>query len=109
VNGTQQAIGAAAVGLLFVNEWTSPDRGVLGGVLWNGSNPTEAHSALTRLAGELIFVGGAIILSGIGGAWTTGVAAIVAALWVLWAINRYGHGTKTTPVGATATSNTQEA
>lgn len=86
---TAGLVGAAGAGLLLANEWAGPNRGVLGGILWDkGADPAEAHAALKRLAGELLFLTVLVLLAGIGGGWATATLAAIAALWVLWLINR---------------------
>lgn len=88
MDGTQTLVGLGAVGLLAANEWTGPDRGLFGGVLWNGKDATQAHKAMVRLLGELLFVVVLVVLAGLNGSWPTLVAVTVAALWVLFLINR---------------------
>lgn len=88
MDGTQTVVAAAAVGLLAANEWTNSDRGVFGGVLWNGSDPAAAHAALVRVGGELLLVFVLVILAGLNGSWPMTVGAIVAALWVLFLMRR---------------------
>lgn len=89
MSGVQTVVGAAGIGLIAANEWTSGDRGVFRGVLWDkGANPAAAHKAVVRLGGELLFVLVAVIIAGLGGHWALAVGAAIAALWVLWLINR---------------------
>lgn len=105
MNGTQTVVAAGAVGLLAVNEWTNKDKGVFGGVLWNGTNPPAAHAALVRLGGELLFVLVLVILAGTGGSWPATAGAIVAGLWVLFLIRRYGATPAAAKSSATPTPN----
>lgn len=91
MDGTQGLVGLAGVGLIVANEWSSADRGVLGGVLWTkGTDPAVAHKALVRLGGELLFVTVAVVLAGVSGTWSAVVLVALVALWVLWLINRKG-------------------
>lgn len=91
MDGAQSLVGVGAAGLLLANEWHSADRGLFGGVLWSkGTDPTEAHKALVRVGGELVFILVAIMLAGVSSTWAAVVGVMVAALWVLWLINRHG-------------------
>lgn len=94
---TQQTIAAAAgVGLVGVNFWTGPQRAAVskGALSSSASAKAEqsAHTSIVQLAGELIFVGVAVLLAGAGGKAASIVVAIFAALWLLWLIKHYSKG-----------------
>lgn len=99
MDGLQALVGLGGAGLLLANEWRSPDRGLLGGVLWSkGTDPSEAHGALLRLGGEVVFLIVAVVLAGVSSTWATLVVVMLIALWVLWLINRKG-AQQPAPVG----------
>lgn len=95
MDGMQTLVAAGAFGLVGVNFWTGDQRQRIGGVLWTGANPADAHRALLELGGELLLVAVLIILAGLSDTMAKGMAAIVAALWILWAIGYYSPGART--------------
>lgn len=97
---SQTGVGVAAVGLLAANLFApapgsayAGDRNRIAGTLTGRSiPPSEAHAAFIRVGLGLIGIVVLVVMAGMGGSWTIGAASLVAALWVLWAINRYNPG-----------------
>jgi hypothetical protein len=90
VDGRQQLVATAGVGLVAVNFWTSNQRAAVGGTVWSKKDPTKAHTALLAIGGELLLVA---ILTFAGGTSDTAAnasLAVLAALWILWAMKHYG-------------------
>lgn len=98
MNGAQTVAAAAGASLVGVNFWTGPQRKAFTrGALSSSASPAQeesAHKALVQLAGELVFVGVAVLIAG-GSSKAGGIAvAVFAALWILWLIKHYSKGTK---------------
>lgn len=89
-------VGAGGVALVGLNLLTGPNRQTLSaGVLSADATPAQthaAHSLIVRLGGALLFVAGAALLAGVSSTWDHALTALIVALFVLWAINRYGKG-----------------
>jgi hypothetical protein len=90
----QTFVGAAGLGLVAANYWTGAARhDFAGGALTAGANAAQtaaAHKTLKILAVELLFVGGAVLIAGQSPAAGAAMSAMIAALFVLWAIHHYG-------------------
>jgi hypothetical protein len=85
-----QGVLFGGLALAGVNAWTSQQRTALGGVL-NGQTSAEApgHAALLQLGAELVLIVVAAVAADSSDGVGTGMAAAIAALWVLWAIKYY--------------------
>lgn len=91
MNGKQSVVAAGGVGLIVANFWTGPGRpAIVGGLFDKNGDPAAAHAQIKMLGGELLFVAVAALLAGISDGWGSAMAVLVVALFVLWAINRYG-------------------
>ena len=113
MDGTQTLVGLAGVGLVLANEWdpvtgsaSATDRGVFSGVLWNGTNPAGAHQALVRVGGELAAVLVAVTVAGLGSPYSTTIAVLFAALWILYLMKRHPAGTAQPVPGVNANPTT---
>lgn len=89
-------VGAGGTTLVVLNLLTGPNRKTLSdGILTPGPTAAQtkaAHGLLIRIAGALLFVVGASIMAGISSNWDKAITVLIVALFVLWAINRYGKG-----------------
>lgn len=89
----QNLVAAGGLGLIAVNFWLGGARQtVTAGSLKPGSTgdaTAASHTAIKKIAGELLFVGIAVLVSGISDAAGTAMLAVIAALAVLWAIHHY--------------------
>ena len=107
MDGTQSLAGAAGVGLLLTNLWTSPDRHTLTAGAFNASAPTAAttaaHDVLKRYAGAALAIAAAVVLAGTSPTAGKAVLAVFAALWLLWLILHYGGGAARTVPANTKT------
>lgn len=96
MNTQQTIVAAAGAGLVGVNFWTGPQRkAVTSGALNSSASSKQegtAHTSIVQLAGELLFVGVAVLLAGAGGKAGSIVVAMIAALWILWLIKHYSKG-----------------
>lgn len=95
----QQMAGVAGIALVGVNLWTGPGRHQIGDVIWGGGQTDTGHKALLALGGQLLFVGVLVFFAGGGDGAANVVLALIAALWVLWGINRYGNKSTQAPAG----------
>lgn len=87
MTGKQQLVGAAGVGLVLLEFWTSDAHSVITGGLFGSSSPTAGHSALKTFALELVFVGGATLIAGVSDGWANAMLALLVGLGLLFAIN----------------------
>jgi hypothetical protein len=100
--GAQTLVGLAGTGLIAANlafpapnAATANDGHALTSILTShGSSQGDAHTALVHLGAELAFVIVGVVLAGVSHAWAMAVGLAIAALWVLWAMNRYSGGVK---------------
>lgn len=96
MNSSQTIAAVAGAGLVGVNFWTGPQRKAFaGGALSSSANAKAqqtAHATIVQLAGELVFVGVAVLLAGAGGKAGAIVVAVFTALWLLWLIKHYSKG-----------------
>lgn len=93
MSGTQTLVGAGGLALVAVNFWTSDDRQtVSSGIFTKSGDAHAAHLSLAKVFGELVFVVVAVVLAGLSNTWAMAMAAVVVALFVLFAINQYGGG-----------------
>lgn len=94
MNGTQQLTAAAGAGLLVLNFWTGPEHDAIAKGLFDKDASADAtqnaHKSLVRMAAALLFVAVATLLSGVNGQLGSAMLAIIAALFVIWAINHFG-------------------
>lgn len=94
MNGTQSLVAAGGIGLVIANYWTGPAKAqVSSGAFQKGGDVAAAHGQIKIIAGELLFVGVATLLAGLGDTWATAMVVLIVALFTLWAINHYGGGT----------------
>jgi hypothetical protein len=97
MTGKQTFVGAAGLALIAANFWGSEAHATISGGIFNpGGNTAAAHGSLAVLGGELLFVIVGTVLAGMSDMWGSLMAATVVALFVLFAINHYGSGAKTT-------------
>lgn len=93
MSGKQQLVAAGGIGLIAANFWLGGARQtVTTGALTKGASPaatSDAHTEVKRIAAELLFVGLAVLISGVSDAAGSAMLAVIAALAVLWAINHY--------------------
>jgi hypothetical protein len=91
-SGKQTLIGAGGAGLLLVNFWTGPDRATVQAAILNPhASPAQrsaGHAELVKFGAALLVLVGAVIAAGVSDAFGTAAAYALAALWVLWLINR---------------------
>lgn len=105
MTGKQTLVGAGGVGLVLVNYWTSETRSVVsGGLFTPGGDTGAAHRSLAVLGGELLFVMVATVLAGMSDSFGSVMVAVIAALFVLFAINHYGGGVQTTAAPSTSST-----
>lgn len=95
MSAQQQIVGAAGVALVAVNVWTGQQRKDFAAVLGEGGDTTAAHTAAKQVGMELLGVGALVLLAGAGDSAGNAACAILAALWLLWLINRNKTKTKT--------------
>jgi len=93
VSGTQALVGAAGVGLIAANAWTGQQRGQLAAVLGpdgapGGTNTTQAHAAAKAIGAELLGVLVLVLVAGVGDGAGHACLAILAALWIVYLLNR---------------------
>lgn len=100
MDGTQQLVAVGGLGLVGVNYWTSKQRTAIAGTVWNGKAPQQARSAFLAIGGELLLVFLLTMAAGQSDSLAYGMLAIVAALWVLWAMQHYGGKQSSAPAGA---------
>lgn len=101
MDGRQQLVGTVGAGLVAVNFWTSNQRAAIGGTVWSKRDPAKAHAALLAVGGELLLVGLLTLGAGTSDTAANATLAILAALWILWAIKHYSAtGGKAAPTSA---------
>lgn len=100
MDGRQSLVATTGAGLAAVTFWTTSQRGAIGGTLWNKSDPAKAHSALLALGGELLLVAILTFAAGTSDTAANATLALLAALWILWAIQHYGGGKKAAQTSA---------
>jgi hypothetical protein len=93
VNGKQQVVAVGGAGLILVNFWLTGSRQTVSAGIFN-NNATDAqtsaaHTELKKFGAELLFVGVATLLAGLSNNAGTAMVAIIAALFIVWAMNRY--------------------
>lgn len=94
MTGTQSVVAAGGIGLIVANMWTGTQRKELAAIFGGPAASVPPHTALVQLAGEMLFVVVATILAGLSSNWGTAMAVAIVGLFILWAINHYGAGTK---------------
>lgn len=94
MNGPQQAAAAGGAGLLVLNYWTGPDRKTINAGLFDAkatdADKAAAHGTLVRFAAAAVALAVGVLLAGASPQWGSALVAIIAALFILWAINHYG-------------------
>lgn len=89
----QNLVAAAGIGLIAANFWLGGARQtVTAGSLKPGASgaaTTASHTEVKKIAGELLFVGVAVLLSGISDAAGSAMLAVIVGLAVLWSIHHY--------------------
>lgn len=101
MTGLQNVVGFGGAGLVFANFWLGGKRHEIANGLFGSAsgNTTTAHGDLLTLGAEMLFVIVATVLAGISDAWASIMAVIVVGLWILWAMNYFGHFKQTTTGG----------
>lgn len=99
LDGKQQIITAAGLGLIGLDMWKGKTRSDLGAVLT--SSPAAgaigtAHKDLIGVAAELLFVGGLVLVAGMNDQLATAGVAIMLALLLLWLMLHVGGGNPST-------------
>lgn len=90
MNGAQQIVGLAGVGLIAANFWTQQRHTVLSGItsgnkLGSANDQTKAaHDQLKIIGIELLAVGIATLLAGVNSTAGSALALVAVALWILW-------------------------
>lgn len=93
MNGQQQLVGLGGLTLVGANFWLSDQRKTFAAGALNSSATDQqqqtAHGLVKSLATELLFVGVATLVAGLGPAAGNAMIAIFAALVILWAVKHY--------------------
>lgn len=87
----QQLVGAAGVGLVVANVWWGSQRETLSALFDSSKPATETdvyHQAAKQVGVELLGVGALVLLSGVSGKAGNACCAALAALWVLFLIQK---------------------
>lgn len=85
-------VGATGSALLLLNEWTGPGRAQLAGLFDSSATAVQtsaAHKELVKIGASLLFIGALTLIAGQSEQWGNVALAIIASLFVLWAINHY--------------------
>lgn len=94
MNGKQNVVAAGGLGLILANFWLGGARKtVTAGTINKGATTDQtaaAHLEIKKFAGELLFVGVAVLLSGWSDTAGSAMIAVIVALFILWAINHFG-------------------
>lgn len=96
MTGSQTLVGAGGVGLVFANFWLGGgnQRSTVSAGLFGSGDPGAAHTALLSLGGEMLLVVILTVLAGVSDAWGAAMAVVIVGLAIIWAINHYGTGSK---------------
>lgn len=90
---SQTLVAAGGIGLIAANYWLGgAKQTVTAGTLTKGASAdatAASHTEIKKVAAELLFVGVATLIAGISDAAASAMLAVIAALFVLWAINHY--------------------
>lgn len=88
MSGTQQLVGAAGLGLVAVNAWTT-QRVDFRGVFGDG-DIGQAHKAAKEVGAELIGVAVLVLVAGASQGGAQAALAVLACLWLVWLMRRGG-------------------
>lgn len=98
MSGQQQIVAAGGAGLVVLAFWTGESHKTISDGLFHSHASDKsiraAHAELVKLAAAVLFVAVATILAGLSSQWGTAMTAVVAGLFILWAITRYGGKSK---------------
>lgn len=104
MNGQQQVVAAGGAALVLANFWLGGARGTVSTGVFNGGasaqQTADAHSELKKFAGELAFVAVATLLAGLSSQAGTAMVAVIAALFLVWAMNHFTSPDATTTPSA---------
>lgn len=87
-----QVVGATGATLVLLNTWTGPGRAQLNGLFDSNASPADtqtAHQEMIKIAASLLFVGALTLIAGESAQAGNVAMAIIAALFIVWSINRY--------------------
>jgi hypothetical protein len=95
MSGSQQLVGAAGLGLVVANAYTS-QRAELSG-LWSAQGDlSQAHTAAKQIGLETLGVGGLVLVAGVSNGAARTCLAVLGCLWVVFLMTRsaptYGPG-----------------
>lgn len=95
MEGTQSLVALGGLGLVGVNFWTSAQREQVAATVWNKKGAAASHKVLTTVGGELVLVLVLVLVAGQSDSLANGMLAVIASLWVLWAMQHYGNAAQT--------------
>lgn len=91
MSAQQQVVAAGGAGLVVLAFWTGEGRKVIdAGLFSSGATAAQtgaAHNELVKIGSAILFVAVATMLSGLSSSWGTAMIAVIAGLFILWAIN----------------------